>query len=285
MATPDIVKARNRVRSSQPLIQCITNTVVQQYTANVLLAVGASPAMLDHEADAAQFAAVASGVIINFGTASSQQFLAADAAIEVAVSAGTPWVLDPVSVGGVDYRTSRIRAAARRNPTAVRGNASEIAALAGMGLGGRGVDATDSVDDVIGAAAALSSATGAVVAVSGEVDAIVLAGPDGRSAQVVRVGGGHPLMPLVIGNGCSLAAVTSAYLAAAKSAGLPITGASALEAVVAAHVHFAAAGHTAAQTAQAPGSFAVAFMDALYTVGDAELEAVDLRFEPTEVPA
>lgn len=287
----DIVAARARVRTTTPLIQCITNTVVQQFTANVLLAIGASPAMLDHEADSGQFASIASGININFGTASSHQFLAADASIEVANAAGTPWVLDPVSVGGVEYRTSRIRAAAAQHPTAVRGNASEVAALAGMGLGGRGVDATDAVDDVITAASALSATTGGVVAISGEVDAIVLAEPgaaprdDAGTATVVRVHGGHGLMPLVIGTGCSLGAVTAAYLAAAKAAGLPITGPTGLEAVVAAHAHFAAAGLKAGQVAQAPGSFAVAFLDALYSVTDAELAAVEITAAAVEVPA
>lgn len=297
----DVVAARARVRTAAPLVQCITNTVVQQFTANALLAVGASPAMLDHEADAGQFASIASGVNINFGTASSHQFLAADAAIEVARAAGAPWVLDPVSVGAVEYRTSRIRAAAAQHPTAVRGNASEIAALAGMGLGGRGVDSTDSVDDVLTAAAALSATTGGIAAVSGEIDAIVLAdpgddeaaraaaagdrGPSGTSAAVVRVHGGHALMPLVIGTGCSLGAVTTAYLAAARSAGLPITGAAGLEAVVAAHAHFAAAGIAAGRVSSGPGSFAVAFLDALHAVTDEELAAVRITTDSVSVPA
>src|SRR5699024_2766440 len=108
----DLRSANARLRAGHPLIQCITNTVVQQFSANVLLAVGASPAMLDHEADAGQFAGIANGVLINFGTASNHQLLAADAAIDVAAAAGKPWVLDPVSVGAVDFRTSRIRRAA-----------------------------------------------------------------------------------------------------------------------------------------------------------------------------
>src|SRR5690625_1025070 len=88
----DLRSANARLRAGHPLIQCITNTVVQQFSANVLLAVGASPAMLDHEADAGQFAGIANGVLINFGTASNHQLLAADAAIDVAAAAGKPWV-------------------------------------------------------------------------------------------------------------------------------------------------------------------------------------------------
>ncbi|GAA2000798.1 hydroxyethylthiazole kinase [Brevibacterium samyangense] len=306
----DMSAAHRRVRTTTPLVQCITNTVVQQFTANVLLATGASPAMLDHEADAAQFAGLANGILVNYGTATSHQFLGAEAAIGVANHIGTPWVLDPVSVGAVDYRTSRIRAAAERRPTAVRGNASEVAALAGMGLGGRGVDSTDSVDAVLPAAALLSARTGGVVAVSGEVDAIVLARPGtGTSAEtapteatVVRVAGGSALMPLVIGTGCSLGGVVAAYLGAAKAAGHRVReGASAvdtgvlrapgtatdaaLEAVVAAHAHFAAAGARAGERAQAPGSFAVTFLDALYEVSDEDLDAVEITATTVGVPA
>ncbi len=277
----DLRSANARLRASNPLIQCITNTVVQQFSANVLLAIGASPAMLDHEADAGQFAGIASGVLINFGTASNHQLLAADAAIDVANAASKPWVLDPVSVGAVDFRTSRIRRAAADHPTAIRGNASEIAALAGVGLGGRGVDSTDDVDAVLPAAAKLARETGAIVAVSGPTDAIV-AHIDGAD-HVARIAGGHEYMPLVIGTGCSLGAVTAAYLAAARG-GLadPDADASAVnasehttsgeaasarfEAVVAAHAHFAVAGEDAAEGAKGPGSYSVNFLDALHSV-------------------
>ncbi|WP_209323538.1 hydroxyethylthiazole kinase [Brevibacterium renqingii] len=279
----DLRSANARLRAGHPLIQCITNTVVQQFSANVLLAVGASPAMLDHEADAGQFAGIADGVLINFGTASNHQLLAADAAIDVAAAAGKPWVLDPVSVGAVDFRTSRIRRAAADRPTAIRGNASEIAALAGVGLGGRGVDSTDEVDAVLPAAAQLARTTGAIVAVSGPSDAVV-AHIDGTD-HVAHIDGGHDFMPLVIGTGCSLGAVAVAYLATADSstagpdsaatvsataAGDPaIDSAAALarfEAVVAAHAHFAVAGELAAAGAHGPGSYSVSFLDALHAV-------------------
>lgn len=277
----DLRSANARLRAGHPLIQCITNTVVQQFSANVLLAVGSSPAMLDHEADAGQFAGIANGVLINFGTASNHQLLAADAAIDVAAAAGKPWVLDPVSVGAVDFRTSRIRRAAADRPTAIRGNASEIAALAGVGLGGRGVDSTDEVDAVLPAAVQLARTTGAIVAVSGPRDAVV-AHIDGTD-HVAHIDGGHEFMPLVIGTGCSLGAVTVAYLAgagkgtagpdsdvsvpaAAASADPDATASARFEAVVAAHAHFAVAGELAAAGAQGPGSYSVSFLDALHAV-------------------
>ena len=265
----DLRSANTRLRANNPLIQCITNTVVQQFSANVLLAIGAAPAMLDHDADAAQFTRIASGLLVNFGTATNQQFLAADAAIDAVNEDSKPWVLDPVSIGAVDFRTTRIRRAANSSPTAIRGNASEIAALAGMGLGGRGVDSTDEVDAVIPAAAELARSTGAIVAVSGPRDAIV-AHIDGVD-RVVRLDGGHSYMPLVIGTGCSLGAVTAAYLVGAT------TASARFEAVVAAHAHFKVAGEAAAEGARGPGSFSVNFLDVLHTVTGEELARIQVE--------
>ena len=273
----DLRSANARLRASNPLIQCITNTVVQQFSANVLLAVGAAPAMLDHEADAAQFTRISSGLLVNFGTATNQQFLAADAAIDAANEDSKPWVLDPVSIGAVDFRTTRIRRAANSSPTAIRGNASEIAALAEVGLGGRGVDSTDEVDAVIPAAAELAKSTGAIVAVSGPKDAIV-AHFDGAD-HVARLDGGHSFMPLVIGTGCSLGAVTAAYLVGAT------TASARFEAVVAAHAHFKVAGETAAEGARGPGSFSVNFLDALHTITGDDLAGVHVESDRVESSA
>ena len=266
MTDIDLSSAHARLRASNPLIQCITNTVVQQFSANVLLAVGASPAMLDHDADAAQFAHLAGGLLVNFGTATNQQFLAAHAAVDAVTEDAKPWVLDPVSIGAADHRTTRIRRAAAAHPTAFRGNASGIAALAGAGAGGRGVESTDEVDAVLPAAAELARTTGAIVAVSGARDAIV-AHIDGAD-HIARVDGGHSFMPLVIGTGCSLGAVTAAYLAAVPPGPAGSAAFERLTAVVAAHAHFAVAGEAAATGALGPGTYSVHFLDALFTTDD-----------------
>ncbi|WP_231442287.1 hydroxyethylthiazole kinase [Brevibacterium zhoupengii] len=273
----DLRSANARLRASNPLIQCITNTVVQQFSANVLLAIGAAPAMLDHDADAAQFTRIASGLLVNFGTATNQQFLAADAAIDAANEDSKPWVLDPVSIGAVDFRTTRIRRAANSSPTAIRGNASEIAALAGVGLGGRGVDSTDEVDAVIPGAVELARSTGSIVAISGPKDAIV-AHIDGVD-HVARLDGGHSYMPLVIGTGCSLGAVTAAYLVGAT------TASARFEAVVAAHAHFKVAGDAAATGANGPGSYSVNFLDALHTLTAEQLAGAQVEAGTIEAGA
>ncbi len=116
----------------------MTNDVVQTFTANVLLAVGASPAMVIDPREAAQFAAIADALLINVGTLTEDRAVAMRAAVEHARQAGKPWTLDPVAVGALTVRTAFCHELLALQPATIRGNASEILALAGMSAGGRG---------------------------------------------------------------------------------------------------------------------------------------------------
>ena len=98
-----------QLRATTPLVHCLTNTVVPQITANVLLAAGAAPAMIDLPEEAELFAGIASAVLINVGNGSSEQHAAQRAAASASHGAGTPWVLDPVAVGALPVRTALAR--------------------------------------------------------------------------------------------------------------------------------------------------------------------------------
>ncbi|RNE49124.1 hydroxyethylthiazole kinase [Corynebacterium alimapuense] len=256
-STSPYLTAIDLLRETAPLVQCLTNSVVMEITANVLLAAGASPAMADTPEESAEFAAVADGVLINPGTPSAEQYAGMREAIRGAVGAGTPWVMDPVAAGGLVHRTMFLRSVLDAHPAAIRGNASEIVALAGHSTGGRGVDSTEAVIEALPAAQELAIRTGGVIAVSGPRDLIV------SSGRVTWLKSGDPLMQRVIGTGCSLGALTAAYLA--------LPGLKPHDAVLAAHAHAGAAGQVAARRAQAPGSFAVAWIDALYLLTSAEI--------------
>lgn len=241
-----------RLRATPPLTHCITNAVVTGFTANVLLATGAAPAMVDIVGESGMFAGVASGVLINLGTPTPEQQAASREAAGGASTAGTPWVLDPVAIGALPVRTALAQELVALRPTAVRGNASEILALAGLSGGGRGVDATDSTDEAAHAATSLAHRYGSVVAVSGPVDLLT----DGE--RVIRIANGDPLLTLVTGGGCALGAVMAAFLGAARG-----TDISALSAIAAATLVYTIAAERAAVVSSGPGSFAVALLDAL----------------------
>ncbi|MFV0434382.1 MAG: hydroxyethylthiazole kinase [Leucobacter sp.] len=248
------------LRRRQPLVHSITNNVVTNFTANALLALGAAPAMVDIVGEAGLFAGVADGLLVNLGTPTVEQRDAMREAVAGAAEAGTPWVLDPVAIGTLPVRTALAAELVAERPTAVRGNASEILALAGLGAGGRGVDAADTPDAAAEAALALAGGFGCAVAVSGPEDLIT----DG--ATVARVANGDALLTRVTGGGCALGSVIAAFLG--------VRGVrSALEAVVGAHVVYGLAAERAAAQAAGSGTFAAHFLDALGTVSPADVRA------------
>lgn len=237
------------LRQKSPLIHCMTNDVVTEFTANVLLAIGASPAMIVAKQEVAQFMGVADALLINIGTLNDSQTETMLAAVNAANQQNRPWVLDPVAVGGLNYRTGFARQLLALHPTAVRGNASEVIALASDAEGGRGVDSRDDSFSALPAARLLARRYETVVAVTGETDYIT----DGENTWAVT--GGDKMMTRVVGTGCTLSAVVAACLA--------LNG-TAMDKVAAACQIMSVAGSQAIVRAKGPGSFGVEFLDALY---------------------
>ncbi|HEY0931041.1 MAG TPA: hydroxyethylthiazole kinase [Gemmatimonas sp.] len=243
------------LRASAPLTQCITNYVAMQMAANTLLAAGAAPAMIHTVEESGAFAGIARAVTINIGTLSPAWVDGMKAAIDGATAMGTPWVLDPVAHYASAYRASVARDLLSRLPTILRGNASEILALAGGNTVARGVDAADPVTAASAAARALALEHGSVVAVTGPMDLVT----DGT--RVAMITGGSPWMPQVTALGCSLTCLMGAFAAVAAP----------LEATVGALVLFAEAGARAHEQSKGPGSFAWRFLDALAAVTPGDL--------------
>jgi hydroxyethylthiazole kinase len=251
---PYVTEALAAVRHGAPLTFGLTNYIAAPLSANALLAVGASPAIGGNPEGATHFAAVAGAVWINLAsliTDASGLLLDTAAA---ARSAGTPWVLDPVTVGaGIDSTDTLAQELLDLGPAVIRGNASEVIALAGGKGGTRGVDSTASTEDAVPHAMALAARTGGAVAVSGAIDYVT----DGT--DVVAVPGGHPHLARVTGAGCSLGGLVAAFTAVVPDL---------LRAAVAAHAAVAVAAERAAATTRGTGSFAVALVDELSLLGN-----------------
>ena len=249
----------DQLRRESPLVHCITNYVAMNFAANVLLAAGASPAMVHAPEEAGEFARIAGAVTINIGTLSSHWLEGMRAAAAAANESGKPWVLDPVAHFATTFRRKAVGELLALRPTVIRGNASEIMALAGNASSGRGVDSGDSVRHAEASATALAQRTHAVVAVTGEVDFVT----DGRDAM--RITGGSALMPKITAMGCALTCLVGGFVAVAPTSPL-IATASALAC-------FGVAGSQAAQQAAGPGSFAWRFIDALAALDGNTLQA------------
>jgi hydroxyethylthiazole kinase len=246
------------MRQASPLVQCITNYVAMNIAANVLLAAGASPAMVHTEREAGEFARIAGALTVNIGTLSPDWVAGMLAAVEGAARAGKPWVFDPVAHFATAYRRETAAALVGLKPTVIRGNASEIIALAGGASAGQGVDSGDTVASAENSALALARKTGSTVAVTGATDFVT----DGKRA--VRIEGGSALMPRVTALGCSLTCLVGAFAA--------IRPADPFAATVAALAVFAVAGERAGRVSEGPGSFGWKFLDALAALDPAALD-------------
>ena len=248
-ATPSPGTTLAALRGRRLLVHCLTSTVSANLTANALLCLGASPIMAEGPEEMAAVLAVADALLVNLGMPTPARMEAAQLATALMQGRGRPWVLDPVAAGAIAQRTELARRFAAGSPRLIKGNASEILALAGGGVGGRGTDATHATADATASARQLARQTGAVVAITGEVDWIT----DGD--RVMTVHHGHSLMAHVSGMGCVAGALAAACLAVEP------------DAVLAAHhalTLLGLAGELAASRATGPGSFVPAILDALH---------------------
>lgn len=246
-----------RIREQAPLVVNITNNVVTNYTANALLALGASPAMTHHPGDAAELAGLARAVVVNMGTPGEENTASLLAAAGAAGAAGVPVAFDPVAVGATTRRREVAKSVIETvRLSAIRGNASEILYLAGGNAASRGVDSLHVSREAAKAAMSLAQGLGCVVCVSGEIDVVT----DGQES--FELAGGHPLMTRVTGLGCTATALIGAFLAVSPDR---------LSATVHAMAVMAAAGTLAAAGAAGPGSLAVRFLDLLHTLTEADI--------------
>ena len=209
----EIRDAVRLAREKNPMAPSITNTVTINLVANAQLAVGGSAAMV-YLADEGEAMASAGGAMyINMGTMLPVYAETLPRTAKALSEQGKPWVIDPVGIGIGGLRTSLLLGFRADKPTIIRGNASEIIALAelweldgGKKSGGvRGVDATDSVESARAAAISLARHTGGAVAVSGPTDLVT----DGKILALAT--GGSKYLPLITGAGCSLGGVAAVY--------------------------------------------------------------------------
>ena len=241
-----------RIKQTKPLVLNITNDVTMDFVANGLLCLGASPIMSKSMQESADLLKIASTVVINPGTLDDNFIALSEQVCLLANTLNKPIVLDPVGAGASLYRTSTCKRLLDTFDIAMlRGNASEIMALTGHARTTKGVDSTSETQHAIDSARVLAQTYHLTVVISGETDVVV------DAHKVEQFDRGSPLMPLITGTGCLLSAVVSAFDAVHPNR---------FEAAAAATVFYGVCGELAANTALMPGSFKVAFLDALYSM-------------------
>ena len=249
------------LKEKAPLVICITNDVVKNFTANGLVALGASPAMSEYPEDLEDLLKYAGGLLINIGTLTDETWKLYQEALKIAEKYNVPAVLDPVACGAGAYR-KKVSDDLINNYklAAIRGNAGEIASLVGINVASKGVDSAgvDNIDEI---ALAANAKFNIPIVVTGEVDAIAVNG------EVITIRNGSAMMPKVIGTGCLLGAVLASFIGLEKGEELK-----SLETAMLAHN---IAGEMAEKrpNGHLPGTFKVEFINALYEITDQDIKA------------
>lgn len=248
-----------RIREGAPLIHQITNYVVATQSANLTLALGASPVMAHAPEEVEEMAAMSGALILNIGTLDAEQVEGMLLAGRAANEAGVPVIIDPVGVGATRFRATVTAGLLEAlDTTILRGNGGEIAFLAGQEGGSKGVDSILEGDPVE-AADRIALHNDMVVACTGERDLV----SDGSRRYIIS--GGHPLMGRTTGFGCMTTVMTACFAAVQPDPYLAAVEGLAL---------FAAAGERAAAKAGGPGTLAAMIIDELNGIGPDEADAL-----------
>jgi hydroxyethylthiazole kinase len=254
-----------KIRSTKPLVHNITNSVVQDFTANALLALGASPIMSDSIDETAELVAVSHAVNINIGTPNRSSIEAMLKAMRTARELGKPVALDPVAVGATQLRRTLIEDLLGSGPpTIVRGNLAEISVLAGMEWGGKGVDSSVDLQDPGEIVRQAARKIGCGVVGTGKTDYA----SDGD--RLFAMDNGDPMMTRVTGMGCVATSFVATFLAVQS---IP------LMAAVHAMTLIGIAGEWAAKRArtEGAGTFRVKFLDSFDRLELGDFASADAR--------
>ncbi|MES2503779.1 MAG: hydroxyethylthiazole kinase [Myxococcota bacterium] len=245
------------IREKKPLIHCVTNFVTMNWVANGLLSLGASPIMAHAIEEVSDLVHISNALVLNIGTLEARWINSMKTALDAALECHIPVILDPVGAGATRFRTHTAHdLLAQGGVSVVKGNASEVCALAGEKLTTRGVDSSLTPDEALRAAEKLEHEFGCVVVISGKQDIVIAAGSQ------LRVYNGTPMMTRVTGMGCLVSALMGAFCAVQDDPFIAAAHTMATCGIV---------GEIALTNANGPGSYSVSFLDFLSHVNQSSI--------------
>ena len=276
------------IRNTSPLVHNIANYVAMNNSANAVLAIGASPVMSHAHSEIDEMVGICSSLVVNIGTLDEYWTDSMIMAAKKANQLQKPWILDPVGAGATSYRNKVLEQLLLFKPTVIRGNASEILALAKHNrelnestdssvqrsqVVTKGVDSTAQSSQAVAAARYLNREFGAVVCISGETDIIV------TPKKHFYINNGSTLMTKVTGLGCSATTVIGAFIAGIDNKAEAVIAATALFSIAGEIAAGVIAGQDAGQTTRqatgqvaGPGTLQVMLLDKLYNITFEEIE-------------
>jgi hydroxyethylthiazole kinase len=248
-----------KVRHEKPLVHHITNWVTIYDCANVVKVFGASPVMAHAPEEVEQMTGIASALVLNIGTLTSDLIQAMKISAVCANKKNIPVVLDVCGAGATKFRDEMIfKLLNQAKIDIIKGNASEIARIAGFEVNTKGVDSTEVDKDLVLLARRLAVKRNCTVVITGKVD--IIASKD----KCFKVKNGNEIMTHVVGTGCMAASVIGTFAA---------VGDDLAEAACAGLCAYEIAAEQAAELAPGPGTFKEKLFDCIFALDAAVIEA------------
>ncbi len=258
-----------KIKEQKPLIHHITNWVTIYDCANIVRAIGALPVMAHAKEEAGDMAKIASALVLNIGTLTNELVEAMKIAGKAANEKGIPIVLDAVGVGATKLRNDKAAELLKElKIDIIKGNASEIAKLAGEDVQTKGVEATKVETNLIDVGKKLANDQKATVVITG-VEDIVTNGDD-----VYLCKNGHDMMGSIVGTGCMAASVIGAFAAVEKDYA---------KAAASALVVFGIAGELASRRASGPGTYKESFYDEIFNLDETDINDMEKLEKKTTI--
>lgn len=260
----DIYNLLKKIKKEKPLVHHITNWVTIYDCANITRAIGALPVMAHSKEESSDMSKIANALVLNIGTLTSSLIESMKLAGSSANKKNIPIVLDAVGVGATKLRDDKAFELLNEiKINIIKGNASEIAKLAGENVATKGVEATEVNADLVEIAEKLAKQKNAVVVITGKNDIIA------NSNETYIVKNGHKMMSSIVGTGCMAASIIASFAAVEKNYA---------KAAASALVCFGIAGELAAKEAKGPGTFKENFYDEIYNLDEEKIDSMK-RFE------
>lgn len=259
----EATKLLDKVRKEKPLIHHITNWVTIYDCANMTRAFGALPVMAHAKEEAADMARIASALVLNIGTLTTELIDSMIIAGRAANEKKIPVVLDAVGVGATKMRDEKAALLLDSiKIDIIKGNASEIAKLAGENVKTKGVESSSVEANLVEVAKSLAKERKATVVITGAEDIIT------NGTEVYLCKNGHKMMGSIVGTGCMAASVIGAFAAVEKDYA---------KACASALVCYGIAGELAARRSNGPGSFKESFYDEVFNLSADDVEDMEKK--------
>lgn len=255
------------IRLSKPVIHHITNFVTTNDCANVTTALGASPVMAYNQDEVSEITALSNALVLNLGTPDLSRFDAVTLSGKTANKLNIPVIVDPVGIGATGFRQNGVKQLFNEvAPSVVKGNASEIKTLTGLGISkNKVIDSEESMDTSnINVIKSFAHSTNTVVAVTGKVDVIT------NGTQLIKINRGTEMFTYISGAGCITSSVIGAFCAVEKDTFLATACA-----IYAINI----CGEKASKECQGPADFKINLINELYTLHSEEITEEGICFE------